>query len=518
MLEISAGNELQLWMPIKQSKDSDKSTIKDTSQKPTPYQTWVGKLAADLNNPKFVKKLGNQLEWEKEFFNWSAINTTQKDTTFSKDAYISFRLILYLINNMRVWNESEKTIGDEYYKDKDGLEPIIPVSSNHLIISSTTDFILPGKLPKIEVTKKGDVIKINTNETEECLIHGRQFNLSNEKSPSETSIYENLGVDAYGNPILKEIKVPAATGNLLNLYFRYESFVSIYNGAYTSADVINGLFDTINLNMYGLCKLELAKQDDSATASPLIIIDRKISPSQPKSPKEEIWRFKVGALNSIVKEFTFNMELSTLMQAQALYSSQLAIAATTKDAKTGAPVVAENDPYSHADLSYAKNSDGYYSVNAIEIQIVKEAKRWNKIIEETANVAPEPKKAESEEEVKNLSEVRNKNYVRFKENPDSKTDPVKNYIYTDPALIQTEIKTPKEKPGTSALTYLDISLAIDGIAGISCGEYFLIDGVPEIYNLNGYFQVTNVKQGIDSSGWKTTIEAGYRINATEETN
>ena len=59
---------------------------------------------------------------------------------------------------------------------------------------------------------------------------------------------------------------------------------------------------------------------------------------------------------------------------------------------------------------------------------------------------------------------------------------------------------------------MDITFAIDGMAGLSCGEYFQIDGIPEIYNKNGIFQITNVKQGIDDSGWKTTIEAGYRVN------
>jgi hypothetical protein len=62
-----------------------------------------------------------------------------------------------------------------------------------------------------------------------------------------------------------------------------------------------------------------------------------------------------------------------------------------------------------------------------------------------------------------------------------------------------------------ALTYLDISIEIDGMAGFSCGEYFQIEGIPEVYNKNGYFQITNVKQGIDTNGWKTTIEAGYLL-------
>lgn len=520
MLEISAGNELQLWMPAKQSKKSNSGDNTPINPVLTPYQTWVNKLAADLNNPKFIKELANDKEWKDDFFNWSAVNTTQKDTTFSKDAYISFKLILYLINQMKVWNEGAETIGTGYYKDSAGKESIIPVSSNHLIISSTKDFILPGNLPVIQVSgepKKANVIKL-LEKTDECLINGREFNLSNKKSPEEISIFEDSTDPKTNKQTIIEIKIPASTGNLNNLYFRYESFVSIYNGAYSSADIINALFDTINSNMYGLCKLELAKQDDSATSSPLIIIDRKLPVSQPPVKNEEIWRFKVGALNSIVKEFNFNMELSTLMQAQALYASQLAIVSATKDSTIpSGSVVAESDPYRHADLSYAINSDGYYSVNAIEIEVVKQAKSWNKEIEETANVKAEPKKEEAEKEIENLGDVLAKNYVRFKLKPDNDNDKAgKNYIYTDPGLIQEQIALPKQKTKTTALTYLDITLAIDGIAGISCGEYFLIDGVPEIYNQNGYFQVTNVKQGIDSNGWQTTIEAGYRINIKAE--
>lgn len=511
-LEVSAGNELQLWMPVKQSKDSDKSDAKAISPKFTPYQTWVNKLTADLNNPSFKDKFFNsQSEWEKEFFNWGAINITQKDTTFSKDPYISFKLILQLVNNMKVFSESKETIGTAYFEDKDQKKPIIPISSNHIIISPTIDFILPGKLPAILISKdskKKDVIILDPKkEKEDCSIYGRKFNVSDSEKVSDYTIY-----DIQGN----EIQVPSSIGNLYNIYFRYETFVSIYNGAYTSADVINGLFDTINSNMYGLCKLELQKESDTQSGSPLIIVDRKIPVLKPKQPADKIWRFKVGALNSIVKEFSFNMELSTLMQAQALYASQLAISSTTSNTPSGS-TAPEKDPYQHADLSYAKNSDGYYSVNALEIEIVREADEWNKTIEEKASVtkSPPPKK-EGEEEIENLSEVRNKNYVRFKLDPTDKKEKAKNYIYTDAGLIQKYIKTSKDKPGTTALTYLDISLAIDGMAGISCGEYFHIDGVPEIYNQNGYFQVTNVKQGIDNNGWKTTIEAGYRLNAREE--
>ena len=52
---------------------------------------------------------------------------------------------------------------------------------------------------------------------------------------------------------------------------------------------------------------------------------------------------------------------------------------------------------------------------------------------------------------------------------------------------------------------------MDGVVGISCGEYFLMDGVPEIYNQRGYFQVMNVKHSIKENRWTTTLEMAYRF-------
>jgi len=53
------------------------------------------------------------------------------------------------------------------------------------------------------------------------------------------------------------------------------------------------------------------------------------------------------------------------------------------------------------------------------------------------------------------------------------------------------------------------------MSGLSCGEYFNIDGIPEIYNQNGYFQITNVKHGLNDNDWKTTIEASYLLKSPE---
>ena len=134
----------------------------------------------------------------------------------------------------------------------------------------------------------------------------------------------------------------------------------------------------------------------------------------------------------------------------------------------------------------------------MEVEIIKRAP---KITPDTTGGDDKSK----QEVEKQLNDSIQSKYIKFLIGQDSK-----NLIYKDSSLIQLYI-LPKTPAQSMALTYLDISIEIDGMAGFSCGEYFQIEGIPEIYNKNGYFQITNVKQGIDASGWKTTIEAGYLL-------
>jgi hypothetical protein len=519
MLEISAGNELQMWMPIKQSKPNSKVNTQDTNVVTLkPYQTWVNKLAADLGVPNLVDEFSDS-KWEKEFFNWGVINAKAEDTKISKKLYISFRLILHIINKIRLVTDSPKQIGFVYFKEKpngkidgtDDINAIIPIHSNQFIISSNEELIIPGKLPKPIVTteKEKDVIRLSEKETIDGKINGYSFNVN--EDGTNLTLY---GID--GLPKLVE----GYCGNLLNVFFNYESFVKTYIKAYTAADVINSLLQTVSANMYGLCNLTLQKESDTPSAQPLTIIDRKLTFPKPEEKPADIYRFNigVGGLNSvsssIIQGFTFNMELSTLQQAQALYQSQIIINQSLKDGtKSDNQTTPSNDPYRHADMSFAKNADGYYSIDSIEVRKIKDMDAYNKVIKKLTNseedTSVQKDKAKETEKPPKLDEVIKKNFVNFKENPDNKTGVARTLIYKDPSIIQHSIK--KDKQGSTALTYIEISIVLDGIAGISCGEYFHMGGVPEIYNQNGYFQIMNVKHMIDDNQWKTELHAGYLI-------
>jgi len=534
-LEISAGNELQMWTPIKQGK---LYAITSTKKAPVTddYKSWVAKLISDFNLP--VDVLTDKLKkdkWYEDFFNWGLINNDAKDETYSKTPYISFRLILHLLNNLDLFLTKKESINtDQYYYLKDENDKnsekidIIPVNSSKYLISSNDSLLFPGEIPEIKIDEvKKNVIYINEKNNLECKIGEKkkyQFNVTNEeeneKTPSLFTIYNKYNKD-------NERRIYKNVGNLLNVFISYDSFLDSYNKSYTKADVINSILSLISANMYGMSYLRLQKALDKEGNTDLIIVDEKLKIENPvpqKKEKENIYRLNIGASGSIIENFEFKLELDNLMQAQALYNSKF-ILDSNKNGNTNnnfknIEIVNLRTKYANIDYSYAKNADGYYSLNPI---LAKEVNEVSEINENNATKSTPPvtkTKAEqekdklaaqklAEKEFKNTEEALKKNIVRFKMNSNGKTEPLNNLIYKDSSLIQAKI--PKAQTGTIGLTFLEATITMDGIAGISCGEYFLIDGVPEIYNQKGYFQVLNVKHSIKENRWTTILEIAYRF-------
>jgi hypothetical protein len=527
-IEVSSGNELQLWPALKSSKDST-FTLKKNEKKIESYKSFIQKIAADFGRSDFESNVFKDDKiWKNEFFNYGITNIEQKNTTVSKTPYISMKVIIEIINNLKTLNTQKETISVNY--EYDG-KKIIPVNSNPMLISTDESVIFPGKLPKVELTPKTNIIVLNADKID-AKINEKSFNIDDSEIYNFTS---STPITPVKKKTIKslvdktEIEINSNTGNLLNIFFSYNRFSEIFKNSNSITDLVNSVLSTIQSAMLGMCNLELQAKEDAPGQKSLEIVDRKIFQPAVKtgtaSEKSTIHRFKIDAKESIVKNFTFNMEMSTLMQAQALYSTQLAIANANK--KTGTEASKEIDTLVSADLSYATNADGYFSVNDMEVSIVKKVteketkrkKEENDKKEEEAKKSEAAKKARqaeldkeekdkkeaAEKELKSLNESINSKSIKFRNGKN-----VQNLIYKDSGLVQLYMM-PKTPSGSSALTFLEITLEIDGLAGFSCGEYFQIDGLPEIYNKNGYFQILNVKQGIDENGWKTTIEAAYLL-------
>lgn len=500
-IEVSSGNELQLWPGLNDAKN--KNTVNRKDKTPiTSYKSFIKKIASNLNNPNLESKIfKDESKWKSEFFNYGITNEKAKNSVISKTSYLSVRAIIEIINNLKVIQEGGKSIKIRY--EYDGKE-LIPINSNPNIISTNEYVLFPGKLPGFGIN--GNKIELLTENRQDCEINGKSFNLNNEPI-YDFKKFEPLPpktIEITDSNTNENIKMVSNIGNLLNVFFSYDRFLEIYESSTSIIDLVNPILQTIQDAMLGLTQLEFQKPDDDNCKEGLEIYDRKINQPIPKSTSTSStkppFRFRIGTNESIVKALTFNMEMSTLMQAQALYSSQLAIAKINDKIKTDASK--EIDYVTSADLSYSPNADGYFSINDIETEIVINNPP------DADNRTPEQKKEEEDKQKEQLNESLQSKYIKFQLPKGNR-----NLIYKDSTLVQLYM-LPKAPLDSMALTYLDISLEIDGMSGFSCGEYFQIDGIPEVYNKNGYFQITNVKQGIDENGWKTTIEAGYLIKTT----
>jgi hypothetical protein len=419
-LQLSAGNELQLWMPIKQS--NTKSTVPKQSNVPaeTPYNSWVRRIEADFKQPLISEKLTPQSKWENEFFNWGVLNDRDETKMVSFNEYISFKLILKLLNTQQLF-KSKDTITVNYIDSQKN--EVIPMNSNKYMISSSDDIIIPNEMPEFKFSEKKKNVLIIDDVPHKVKqpykgINKKIFNLNDNNL---TAI-----ISGSNSPLISGNDVKY--GNLLNIFFKYNTILQIYNESFTQADFINGVLSIVNDNTYGLCKMELMAFDDASdsTGKRLQIMDYKLLQSPPID-ETSVYRFKIGPTNSFVREFNFSMELSALAEAQALYQSQLNFnSILDKDAFIGSkPELGLNDDrYLLFDMSYAKNSDGYFSINEIEKQsVIKTAQL--RIANEIEGLEQVGLKSDTDsgvdKPIDNLEEVLKSKSIKFKISDKEKT-------------------------------------------------------------------------------------------------
>ncbi len=190
----------------------------------------------------------------------------------------------------------------------------------------------------------------------------------------------------------------------------------------------------------------------------------------------------------------------------------------TEDGKLVLPASA----YKSIDNATMGNADGWYSINNVEYKRI--TANFKKAKEAAAAGKPQtdaPPKT-STTEATDFTQIASTKSINFY--LDLKKTSVKDItvlIYKDADLIYNAINGilgPEggvPKPKKSTLSPIEVTITIDGFSGFSPGQYFKIDGIPEIYNQTGVFQITNIKHNVANEGWNTTIEAGFRIVETK---
>jgi hypothetical protein len=253
------------------------------------------------------------------------------------------------------------------------------------------------------------------------------------------------------------------------------------------------------------------------------IIDVRFSPqTSVKETKVESYRFKPTTIDSIVKEFSFNFEMSNLVAGRTIFNSGkfLALAKEQNPNANVGELSLPAEAYKAIDNSTFGNADGYYSINNIEFrrisdnfQKAKQSEVSGSTVQTAENTSPDTTKAADD-----LSEVIKTKSVNFIIDENATSNKKVVLIYKDQSFLREKIAESEQKKNRPVTSPISVSITIDGFSGFRCGQYFNVDGIPEIYNQIGVFQITNTKHNVSKEGWKTTIEADFRIVKKEKTN
>ena len=545
--EVSQGNQISLALP--HSKRNDTSKEKAPPTEVTGYTQIIEQIIVDFNlDPGKFKDLikrippENGREWEDDLFNFIKINKEQKDTVASSTAYISLRFILRILLNYVL--ETGAGMGpDDFFKLEkqewltEGDEKIdcIPVTSNVYMMAGTDEVIFPRQdLPKlyapaISKDEKGNAVEPKGEKNEVSMLADKvvdtrigtkakyDFHMKQKLKNPMASTTPN---EAYINDV-NDANPNERLGNALNIFVKYETVVKHWQKTYTRIDFLEKVLDTVNNNSYGLFRLVYGLQEERGKPT---IIDYKLAPNNIVIQNiDRTYRFKPTTIKSIVRQFSFNFEMSNLVAGRTIFNSGKFLT-DLKESNKGKQMDAGTielpaSVYKAVDNSTFGNADGWYSINNVELKKIeanlKKAVEMenNKTGVEAADTKPE----EATKEIKDFTEVIKNKSINFLIDEDEKSNRMVTMIYQDKEFIQNQItkteKTAKKnKPVTSPLT---VTLTIDGFSGFRCGQYFNLDGIPEIYNMVGVFQITNTKHNIAKDGWTTTIEADFRVVSKE---
>lgn len=511
-MEVAQSNEYNLALPkafITKYKAFD-APSKDVSV----WKQWTNKLLNDLPglNKNMIEDL-NENEWKNHFFNWGKINEDEIDKTAATEPYLSLKFILEILAN----NTSNQGNGSDfilfkgnYFKIKDSNERIIPITVHNNMISSDNDIIFPNEnLPEFtfdettgEIKRKADGVvdgSIGVGNNKLSLIPNKEIRFIDPLG--KDTILKIVEIKNKNGEKLTDLKI----GNALNIFVSYKVVGEAWERNSKNIDFIVDILDRINKTSFGLFKLRLGSLYEGAQQT---VIDTKLYPlntEQPNNRKQ--YRFKPTTINSNVRDFKFNFELTDQVAAATIFNSAKFLA-NRKAVKEGNPENKDSinlspELYQSIDYSSFSTADGYFSINEIEYQ---------QLINTPVKPNSDDKKKQKED-VDAEKESKRKSYNNFQTKFKFKKGDIRTLIYEDYSFINTELglNTEDVRSRFELVTPIKVNLTIDGISGITCGETFRVDGIPEQYNRLGQFQITNTKHVVNTDqGWTTEIEGEFR--------
>ena len=196
--------------------------------------------------------------------------------------------------------------------------------------------------------------------------------------------------------------------------------------------------------------LKLAKGSEDSSLS---IYDIKMS-VYPTTQPPKIYRFKVGTIKSIVKNFSFNFQMTELMFGSIMANNGQFYNNAINQNNSASYDAVDITVYKNIDKSAYANADGYYAINNVEVQ-----KRINatKIGAKTLDV-------QSKKNEQNIDEVLKNKKLLYNIIKKGKTNQIA-LVYKDNPFITKQVNPDTGKTiNQSVLTPLSISIVIDGFS------------------------------------------------------
>jgi hypothetical protein len=543
-IEISQGNQISLAIPHSTPTQTSKIKTPPKDLEFTAANQIEELMAADFNldleqfrdllkanPPKHNGEDDNDARWDLDWFNFLKVNKEQQDSVASSDAYVSLRFILKILMNYIL---ADKNVDKSFFVleikkyeilgEKKQIE-IIPVTSHKSILSSSDQIIFPREnIPQVEspiAPKKGDKQKKAEPNEEKYNLNSKVDGRIGKKLDFHFNKDLELNI-----PGIQNIQIPKnfsddksdyVLGNALNIFIKYETVVKNWKSTYTRIDFLEKILNVVNQNGYGLYNLIFGVTEENGKPS---VFDHRFAPTKViKQTEVGSYRFKPTTINSIVKEFSFNFEMSNLVAGRTVFNSGKFLALAKDAAKKEGKEIPTGElelpaaAYKSVDNSTFGNADGWYSINNVELKRIEENfKKAKEAEEKKSQVKTEDTKTEdTTKEAKNLSEVVKSKSINFLIDEDSVKGRNVVLIYKDTAFIRDKIRKKEADLNKPTVSPITVTITVDGFIGFRCGQYFNVDGIPEIYNQIGVFQITNTKHNISKDGWTTTIEADHRI-------
>ena len=101
--------------------------------------------------------------------------------------------------------------------------------------------------------------------------------------------------------------------------------------------------------------------------------------------------------------------------------------------------------------------------------------------------------------------------IEYSDEPEDIIDPQSYYAKNIEEYYEYKIRNDFINSSTSTPLPMDLKLTTYGLSGVVPGDIFTVDYLPSQYKNRVYFQVTNVEQTIDESGWQTSFETQMRV-------